>query len=121
MRTTEEVFDDHLRLRDQGEFETDLQRNYGDDIVMLTCTVVYRGHDGLRECHRELEHYLPRGRYRYVRRLVEGEIAFLVWSGRSAKGEVHYGVDTFLIRDGKIRVQTIHYSVRRDRSGTPSG
>lgn len=110
-RSAAEVFDSHLRLRQAKDFETDLRTNYAPDVVLLTCTGVYRGHEGLRACAAELNRYFPDGEYDYVRRLVDGDVAFLVWTGRSPVGEVKDGADTFLIRDGRIVVQTIHYTV----------
>jgi hypothetical protein len=35
MRPADEVFEDHLRFRSQGDLETDLERNYADDVVVL--------------------------------------------------------------------------------------
>lgn len=110
-RTTAEVFDSHLALRQQHRLEDDIAANYADDVTVLTLTGVYRGHDGVRACAAELQHYFPDGDYCYKVRLVEGEVAFLAWSGRSSAGHVRDGADTFLIRDGRILVQTIHYTV----------
>jgi hypothetical protein len=115
-RTTAEVFESHLQLRKAGDFEADLRTNYAEDIVMLTCTRIFRGHEGLRACYAELQCYFPDAEFEYVRQLVEGDVAFLVWTGRSPAGEVRDGADTFLIRDGRIAVQTIHYSVDRDKA-----
>lgn len=112
-RSAEEVFDSHLRLRETNDFETDLKTNYAPDVVMLTCTGVFRGYEGLRACAAELKNCFPDGKYDYVRRIVHGEVAFLVWTGRSPVGEVKDGADTFVIRDGLIVVQTIHYTVDR--------
>lgn len=39
------------------------------------------------------------------------EVAFLEWSGVSAENSVHDGADSFVVCDGRIRYQTIHYSV----------
>ena len=33
MRSAEEVFEDHLRLRVAGSLEEDLRRNYAEDVV----------------------------------------------------------------------------------------
>lgn len=116
-RSAQEVFDDHLRRRRLNDAESDILTNYADDVVMLTCTGVFRGHEGVRACARELQKYFPDGRYEYVHTLVDGEVAFLVWSGRSPVGEVRGGADSFVIRRGKIVAQTIHYMVDRSTPG----
>jgi len=43
--------------------------------------------------------------------LVEGELGFLEWSARGSGAEVEDGADSYLIRDGRIVAQTIHYTV----------
>ena len=50
-RMTAEVLRDHLKKRSDGLFEADLRDNYARDVVLLTCTGIFRGHDGLRESH----------------------------------------------------------------------
>jgi hypothetical protein len=111
-RSTREVFESHLRLRKEGKLEEDLALNYAPDVVQLTAASgVRRGHDGVRAGAQELREQLPNSEYRYVCREVEGEIAFLVWEADSTAGRVRNGVDTFLIRGGKIVLQTIQYCV----------
>jgi hypothetical protein len=112
-RTAKEVFDSHLALRQAGKLDEDIATNYSEDIVMLTLTGAFRGLDGLRACARDLQRYFPDGKFSYKVRLVEGDVAFLSWTGHSPAGEVRDGADTFVIRDGKIVVQTIHYNVER--------
>ena len=37
---------------------------------------------------------------------IEGEVAFIAWHSSNKGAEVTLGTDTFIIRDGKIAVQT---------------
>ncbi len=113
-RSAEEVFEDHLALRLAGRVEEDIERNYAEDIVLVSSAGVEHGHDGVRACARRLREALPGAEYRYERRLVNGEVAFLEWSGRSPSGaRTEDGVDTFVIRDGRIVAKTVHYTVRK--------
>jgi hypothetical protein len=80
-------------------------------VVLLTGTGIYRGHDGVRESAHILHTHFPHGHYDYRNKLVEGEVAFLEWTGESPAGEVKDGADSYVIRDGKIIAQTIHYTV----------
>ena len=80
----------------------------------MTCTGVYRGHDGVRESAAELHRYFPRGGFTYALQVVEGDVAFMVWTGHSPAAEVKDGADTFANRGGKIVAQTIHFTVDRD-------
>lgn len=110
-RSTREVFEDHLELRRVHNLEQDIQRNYSTDVIMISLMGKFHGHEGVRQTASNLEWYLPKGNYEYFKKVVEGDIAFLVWGGKSENGIVHNGVDTFIIREGKILCQTIHYLV----------
>lgn len=110
-RTTQEVFDDHLRLRGQGDTEQDIERNYADDVVVLSGSGINHGHEGVRTTATILQKYMPGGSWRYPVRLVDGDYAFLQWEGRSAEGKVVTdGADSFVIRDGRIVFQAIYYT-----------
>lgn len=111
-RTAEEVLDDHLRESKDGTVEADLARNYSPDLVVLTEDGVFRGHDGLLELTRRLLSELPDPEFEYVAKVVEGEFAFLKWRGKGGGRQVRDGADSYVIRDGKIVAQTIHYTVR---------
>lgn len=108
-RTTQQVLDDHLRLRREGDLEADLARNYSRDCVLLTGYGVFHGHDGVRESAKRLKVYAPEGHYTYQDVLTHGDMGFLEWSARSDEHAVKDGADSYLIRDGVIHVQTIHY------------
>ena len=58
-----------------------------------------------------LERELPGAPYVYTNRLVEGRVAFLEWTAQAKHARVSDGADLFLIEDGWIVAQTIHYTV----------
>jgi hypothetical protein len=106
------VFYDHLEKRKKGLIEEDIAQNYARDVVQLTCTGILRGHDGVREGGRILNDCLPEAEFEYYNTLVDGEMAFLEWRAVSEHHEVREGADSFLIRNGEIIAQTIHYKVQ---------
>jgi hypothetical protein len=110
-RSTQEVFEDHLRKRDEDNFEGDLKLNYAPDVVMLTCSGIFRGHEGLRQSYQVLERSLPDAKIECFNKLIDGEFAFLEWRAKNHSVEVREGADSFVIRDGKIVFQSIHYKV----------
>jgi hypothetical protein len=116
-RSAQEVFEDHLRLRKEHRTEEDIDRNYAEALVVLSGTGKNLGRDGIRETARELANYLPNGTWEYANVLVEGEYAFLEWTASSDNGVVCDGADSFVIRDGRIVFQSIHYTVHGDESG----
>lgn len=110
-RSPTEVFEDHLQQSLSGTMEEDFARNYAEDVVLLTGYGLHRGHAGLRHLTELLRAQLPQVEFRYLTRLVDGEMAFLEWSAISPRAQVTDGADSYLIRDGRIAAQTIHYTV----------
>lgn len=111
-RPTREVLESHLRHRKDGDLEGDLDRNYANDVLLLSAEGVNHGHDGVRRLAGVLRSYVPDGSYTYHQVLAEGEVGMLSWTGRGEHAVIHDGADSFVIRDGLIRAQTIHYSTR---------
>lgn len=77
MRSTTEVFEDHLAKRLKGDVEGDIKANYARDVVLLTGTGVFKGHDGVRESAAELAKYTGDMEFVYNHTLVEGEYSLL--------------------------------------------
>lgn len=117
-RSAEAVLRDHLDRREHGDLEGDLRANYAEDVIVLSKEGVFRGHEGVRAAAANLHRSLPDARYSYDLVRVCEEIGLLGWSARAATGaRTCQGVDSFVIRDGLIRAQTIHYDV----AGPPDG
>ena len=116
-RSSEEVLDNHLRLRKQKDTAEDICLDYAGDAVLLSGRGAFRGHEDVRRSAKLLERELLGATYEYCTRLVEGEVAFLEWTAHSDGARVEDGADSFLIRDRLIAAQTIHYTVDRSTSG----
>jgi hypothetical protein len=111
IRTAREVLDDHLCQSQHGTLEEDLARNYSEEGVVLTGFGSCRGHEGMRYLTKFLKEKLPKVTFNYRTVLVEGELAFLEWAAQADGAKVGGGVDSYLVRDGHIMGQTIHYTV----------
>ena len=120
-RSAEEVLDDHLNIAQRWEGEDlqrivdeDLRRNVSEDIVILTNRGVFRGHDGVMELAEMLGEELPEhNAFQYTHTVVEGRMALLEWAYEDATARVRDGADSYLIEDGKMVAQTIHYTVEQ--------
>jgi SnoaL-like domain len=118
-RTAREVLDDHLNLANGWEhapleriLDEDLRRNVSEDIVVLINRGVFRGHDGVRQLAVMLADELPEHRaFEYVHVSAEERIGLLEWTYQDDEVRVADGVDSYLIEDGKIVGQTIHYTL----------
>lgn len=109
-RTTREILEDHLQRRASGDLEGDLANNYAEDIVLLCRHGVFLGCDAIRESADVLGLQLPNARFDYLSCQIHGENGFLEWRADSDTTIVEDGADSYVIRDGRIRVQTIHYT-----------
>ena len=107
-----EVFRNHLALRLAGCTAEDISSNYAEDVVLLCFDGAYRGRKAVRESARRLARQLPNARFELTSEIVEGPYAFLLWRAKADGCDALDGADSFVIRDGRIRVQTIHYTVR---------
>jgi hypothetical protein len=118
-RTAREVLDDHLNIANNwvGEpfehiIDEDLWRNVDEDIVVLINRGVFRGHEGVRHLAWMLAEELPEHRaFRYTYVAADERVALLEWTYEDAEVRVRDGVDSYVIKDGKIVAQTIHYTV----------
>ena len=110
-RSTIEVLGDHLERRQLGDIEGDLEHNYIPDVVLFYERGVLKGRDAVRASATALADQLPDARFPFLFKAVDGENALLHWSAQSPHVRVELGVDTFVIRDGRIVLQTVSYEL----------
>lgn len=65
----------------------------------------------MRKLVTALRRHVP-GDYEIVRKTVEGRFAFIGWRAREPGRSVEDGADSFVIEDGRIVFQSIHYSLQ---------
>jgi ketosteroid isomerase-like protein len=106
---TQAVLDHHLAAFGAGDTD-EILKDYTEQSVLVTPDGTIRGLDALREAFDGFFAGLfAPGTYDFVMDAVtiEGEVAYVVWHAACASADVSLGTDTFLVRDGKIAVQTI--------------
>jgi hypothetical protein len=111
-RSAADVLQDHLQLREAAELEEDLRRNYATDVVLLSARGVLRGHEGVRTSAAFLYEAGAGHEYRYHVTVADDRMAMLEWSASGRDTRIMEGVDSYLIEDGLIKAQTIHYRVQ---------
>lgn len=78
-----------------------------EDAVLITSDGVLRGKEEIRALFEGLVADFPPGSaFEMSQRIVEGELAYIVWSGESERLKIHFATDTLIVRDGKIVMQT---------------
>ena len=111
-RTPEEVFAHHAQALGAGDLDG-IVADYADDAVFITPAGTKRGKDGIREAFTGLLADVPNAAWDLKTQIYEGDVLFLEWAAVSAATKVEDGIDTFVFRDGLIRVQTVRYTLQR--------
>jgi SnoaL-like domain len=109
-RSPQEVFQHHgetLMAEDLDGIVSD----YADDAIFITPAGVLHGKDGVREGFVKLLSDVPGASWELPTLLFEDDVLLLEWKAESEKVRVEDGIDTFVFRDGLIRVQTVRYTL----------
>jgi ketosteroid isomerase-like protein len=109
-RTPQEVFQHHAEVLIAGDLEG-IVSDYADDAVFITPAGALHGKDGVREGFKKLLADVPSADWTVPTQIYEGDVLFIEWSADSASTRVEDGIDTFVFRDGLIRVQTVRYTL----------
>ena len=109
-RTPQEVFQHHAEVLIAGDLEG-IVSDYSDDAVFITPAGVLHGKDGVREGFTKLLEDVPSADWAVPTQIFEGDVLFIEWSAKAASTHVEDGIDTFIFRDGLIRVQTVRYTL----------
>jgi uncharacterized protein (TIGR02246 family) len=111
-RTPGEVFQHHAQALGAGDLD-EIVADYADDAVFITPAGVRRGKDGIRAAFTQLLSDVPNASWDLKTQIYEDDIPFLEWAADAAMTRVEDGIDTFVFRDGLIRVQTVRYTLQR--------
>jgi ketosteroid isomerase-like protein len=109
-RTPEEVFQHHAQALGAGDLEG-IVADYADDAVFISPAGIKRGEDGIREAFTQLLSDVPNAAWTLKTQIYEGDVLFLEWAADAGATRVDDGIDTFVFRDGLIRVQTVRYTL----------
>jgi ketosteroid isomerase-like protein len=114
--TIEQVLIEHIDAVKSRNL-SDIARDYADDAIFITATNmgdgilernIIRGKEAIRSVFESVfTNILPEGSsMEFTSQIVEGEVAYITWSAKAASFNIPIATDTFVIRDGKIIVQT---------------
>jgi ketosteroid isomerase-like protein len=105
------VFQHHAQALGAGDLDG-IVEDYSDDAVFITPDGVKRGKPGVREGFVQLLADVPNAEWALPTQIYEGDVLFLEWAADAAATRVEDGIDTFVFRDGLIRVQTLRYTLQ---------
>lgn len=105
--TTEEVLDHHLKAFDDGDVD-EIMKDFDEASVLITPQGPTRGRTEIRKVFESfLTEVIPPGsKFEVVHRHVVDETAYIVWTAETEKVRFDMGTDTFIVRGGKIAIQT---------------
>mgnify|MGYP003945960761 CR=1 FL=1 len=118
-RTINEVYWEHILLRFIDNVPLDIDRNYAEGLTLTLCGTaqfIVTGHKGIARSARTLKALLDTTEYVIIDTVIretgeEGGWVTERWGYNDGHKQVVDGIDTFLIRDGKIIVKMINYTV----------
>lgn len=109
-RTPEEVFAHHGQSLGAEDLE-EILSDYADDAVLIVQQKVYRGRDGAREVFTQLLSDVPQAEWELGPTFAD-DVLYLEWKATGGGRKVEDGIDTFVFKDGLVRVQTVRYTVQ---------
>lgn len=108
-RTPEEIFAHHGQALGAENLE-DIVADYADDAILVVQKQVYRGKEGARQVFTQLLGDVPQAEWQLATVFAD-DVLYLEWRATGGGRKVEDGIDTFIFRDGMIRVQTVVYTV----------
>ena len=106
MTTTQSVLDHHLQCFGSGDLDG-IMSDFSSDAALLLPDGALRG-DNIRDFFTAAfaEFSKPGTTMEMKQLLVHGDCAFIVWTAETPDNRYESANDTFVVRDGKIVVQT---------------
>jgi ketosteroid isomerase-like protein len=111
-RTPEQVLAHHAQSLGAGDLD-EIVADYADDAIFITPAGTRRGKDGIRAAFTQMLADVPDAAWNLKTQIYEDDVLFLEWAADAAATRVEDGIDTFVFRDGLIRVQTVRYTLQR--------
>jgi ketosteroid isomerase-like protein len=109
-RSTEQVFQDHMKALLGGELAA-MMADYADDAVLMTMEGANVGKAAIQGYFVKSLSAMPNFRLSLTGHRVHGDFVLVTWTGVSDVATIPHGVDTFVIHDDKIRLQTVWIAV----------
>jgi len=112
IRTPQQIFQHHGEALGAEDLDA-IVADYSDDAFFITPEGVLRGKAGIREAFTKLISDVPKAKWNLKTQIYEKDILLIEWEADSAKTKVVDGIDTFVFKDGYIRVQTARYTLQK--------
>jgi ketosteroid isomerase-like protein len=111
-RTPQQIFLHHGEALAAEDLDGILA-DYSDDAFFMTPAGVLRGKAGIRQAFTKLLSDVPKAKWNLKTQLYENDVLLLEWTADSPNTKIDDGIDTFVFKDGYIRVQTVRYTLQK--------
>ena len=107
MTSTKDVLQHHLKSFGEGNLKGILS-DYAPGAVLFTPEGPLRGIDAIRPLFQAMlaEFGKPGSVFSMKQQFIEGDYAYILWTAETADNVYEMATDTFVVRDGKIVVQS---------------
>jgi ketosteroid isomerase-like protein len=107
MGSTKDVVDHHLKSFGEGNLKGILS-DYAPGAVLFTPEGPLRGIDAIRSLFQAMlaEFGKPGAAFSLKQLFVEGDYAYILWTAETADNVYEMATDTFVVREGKIVIQS---------------
>ena len=107
MASTKEILDHHQSCFAGGDLPG-IMEDYTDESRLFTPQGVLKGKQQIQGLFEMIfaEFAKPGASYELANEFVDGDTAYINWSAETADNVYELGTDTFVIRDGKIAIQS---------------
>jgi ketosteroid isomerase-like protein len=107
MGSTKDVVNHHLKSFGEGDLNGILS-DYAPGAVLFTPEGPLRGIDAIRSLFQAMlaEFGKPGAAFSLKQQFVEGDYAYILWTAETADNVYELGTDTFVVREGKIVIQS---------------
>ncbi len=105
--TTQAVLDHHLSAFGANDLEA-IMEDYADEATVIIPDTTFHGKEQIRAFFEGLFPSFPTEgtAFEMDKAVVDNEVAYILWHATTPTLEVPLGTDTFVILDGKIKIQT---------------
>ena len=113
MLSTNDVLNRHLGSFAERDVDGVLA-DYSPDAVLFSPGGPLKGPDAIRPLFQTLvaEFAKPGSSFTLLRRSIDGDHAYIVWTAETADNSYEFATDTFVVRDGKIVAQSFAAKIR---------
>lgn len=104
---TERVLDNHLKALKKGDVDAIMDNFAENALFFYKSDGILCGKDEIRQLFEGLfEAMLPGSDIHIKQHLIEGTLAYLLWSSESESVKIPFATDTIIVHNGKIIKQT---------------